>query len=222
MITTPPWERRHLGGSPASKMLAVPNDTPKGWYSRGYLPHLDVPGLFQTVTFRLHDSVPAQVIQGWKKELRWRADLPSDDPIVVKLRNRIARYEDAGHGACWLRDERIAALVENALFHFDGQRYRLLAWCVMPNHVHVLIETFPGHPLYNVVHSWKSFTSLAGNQLLGRHGTFWARDYYDRYIRNDEHMAQAIHYIEQNPVKAGLVQTAEAWRFSSASKKADQ
>ena len=221
---TPPGTAAILAAI-ASKMLALPTNpkprnTPKGWHSRGYLPHLDAPGVYQAITFRLHDSVPAHVIQRWKEELHWRADLPSDDPILTKLRGRIAQYEDAGHGACWLRDQRIAALVESALLYFDGQRYRLLAWCIMPNHVHVLIETFPGYPLHNVVHSWKSFTALQANRLLGRQGSFWARDYYDRYIRNDAHLAQTIVYIEQNPVKAGLVPVAEAWPFSSASKKA--
>src|SRR5262249_35029177 len=160
-------------------------DNPKGWYSRGYLPHLDQPGLYQFITFRLHDSVPEQVITQWKDDLLWRHDLPKTAPAVVKLRQRIAEYEDAGHGACWLRDEQVATLVENALLHFDSQRYCLAAWCIMPNHVHVLIETLPGYPLDKVLHSWKSFTAQKANKLLARNGPFWARDYYDRYIRDE-------------------------------------
>ena len=164
------------GGTPGGN-AAIPggtNDDPKGWYSRGYLPHLDQPGLYQSMTFRLHDSVPEQVIQRWKEELHWREDLPSHAPAVATLRQRIIEYEDAGHGACWLRDERIASLVENALLNFDGQRYRLIAWCIMPNHVHVLIETCSGYPLEKVLHSWKSFTAQMANKLLARNGPFWA------------------------------------------------
>ncbi|RME89457.1 MAG: hypothetical protein D6766_14700, partial [Verrucomicrobia bacterium] len=138
----------------------------------------------------------------------------------IELRRRIEQYEDAGHGACWLRDPRIAGLVENALLHFDGQRYRLLAWCVMPNHVHVLIETRQGWPLADVVHSWKSFTASEANKLLGRSGPFWFREYHDRYIRNAEHYAQTVRYIEANPVKAGLVKLASEWPFGSARRKA--
>jgi type I restriction enzyme R subunit/putative DNA methylase len=78
--------------------------------------------------------------------------------------------------------------MENALLHFDDQRYRLLAWCVMPKHVHVLIETWgsagvspaKGWPLAGVIQSWKSFTAKAIKQLLGRGGEFWQREYYDR------------------------------------------
>ena len=96
----------------------------------------------------------------------------------MELRRRLDRYEDAGHGECWLRRDEIAALVENALLHFDGQRYRLLAWSVMPNHVHVLCECLEGHPLSVIIHSWKFFTSKEANRLLGRSGTFWMEDYF--------------------------------------------
>jgi REP element-mobilizing transposase RayT len=202
------------GNAPGN--AAIPGGT--RWYSRGYLPHLDQSGLYQSITFRLHDSVPEQVIQQWKEELHWRADLPADAAPVIALRRRIVLYEDAGHGVCWLRDKRIATLVQNTLLHFDGQRYRLIAWCIMPNHVHVLIEMFPNHPLDEVLHSWKSFTAQKANRLLARNGPFWARDYYDRYIRDDAHFAQTVTYIEQNPVKAGFIKSAEAWKFSSAFK----
>jgi REP element-mobilizing transposase RayT len=190
---------------------------PKGWYSRGYLPHLDAPGLCQSITFRLHDSVPLEIVQRWKEELQWHADLPAESAVVAELRRRIVANEDAGHGACWLKDERIANLVQAALFHFDGVRYSLLAWCVMPNHVHVLVKSFPGHPLHTVLHSWKSFTANKANTLLARDGIFWSRDYYDRYIRDDSHLARTITYIEQNPVQCGFVKSAAEWRFSSAS-----
>lgn len=174
----------------------------KGWYSRHYLPHCDQPGLVQGITFRLHDALPRPLIEEWKAELMAKPpgtagvppaqcegqqdaggprgltgpndfhDLPSTHPHVVELRRRVARYEDAGHGKCWLRDARIAQLVENALHHFDGQRYRLLSWCIMPNHVHTLIETWEEWPIGGVCHSWKSYTAKKANTVLGRKGTF--------------------------------------------------
>lgn len=205
----------------AAGTAAIPggDSNGKGWYSRGYLPHFDQPGLCQSINFRLHDSVPAHIVQQWKDELRWREDLPGDAPAVVALRERIVKYEDAGHGACWLRQPAIARLVEDALLYFDGERYRLIAWCIMPNHVHTLIETYAGHSLDKVLHSWKSFTAQQANKQLQRRGEFWAREYYDRFMRNEAHMTQTIQYIEQNPVKAGLVASPEAWPFSSASRR---
>jgi REP element-mobilizing transposase RayT len=189
---------------------------PFPWRSRGYLPHFHQPRLVQSLTFRLHDAVPEPVVQSWKDELGWITNLPATDPREVELRKLISRYEDAGHGACWLRDERIATLVENALLHFDSQRYRLVAWCIMPNHVHGLAEISENWPLAGIVHSWKSYTAHEANRILKRSGDFWFREYFDRFVRDDRHFANAVQYIEQNPVKAGLVRTREEWRWSSA------
>jgi REP element-mobilizing transposase RayT len=123
---------------------------------------------------------------------------------------------DSGLGAWWLRRPEIAALVQNALLHFDGDRCRLLAWCVMPNHVHVVIEILGNRSLSDIVRSWKSFTSRRANVLLGRSGPFWHADYFDRYMRDEEHLARTIEYVEQNPVKAGLIDIAADWLWSSA------
>jgi len=119
-----------------------------------------------------------------------------------------------------LRDPAIASIVQDALQHFDGERYRLIAWATMPNHVHVMIEQIAGYPLGDVVHSWKSFTAKAANRRLRRTGAFWERDYFDRYIRDQAHLDATMHYIHENPVKAGLVARAEQWQWSSALRSA--
>jgi len=222
MIEIPPKFANRPPVNPESrgKYLGARAPRPhKDWNSRGYLPHLDKPGMTQSITFRLADSIPTEVLTAWKTELALTGGEAADDPRCAELRERIERYADQGHGACWLRDERVAEQVENALMHFDGERYRLLAWSVMPNHVHALIETLPGFPLGDIVHSWKSFTAKQANKLLDRAGEFWMPDYFDRYIRDEKHLAAVTDYIEQNPVKAGLVRSAGDWRWSSASKK---
>jgi len=110
-----------------------------------------------------------------------------------------------------LRDPVSARIVENALGFFDGERYRLLSWVIMPNHVHVLIEQIPGYRLGDIVHSWKGFTAKQINHLRGRQGAFWAPDYYDRFVRDAVHFESALAYIRNNPVKAGLVAVPEDW-----------
>jgi len=215
-----------------------------GWYSRGYLPHWDHPGMIQSLNFRLADSLPQTVLEQWQQELGVKlkqqplgapASLPASSKTrapkpagkdagapsnigtpSVQLRQRIEEYLDAGHGDCWLRRPDIAALVEGALLHFDPERYRLLAWCVMPNHVHTLIETQAGWPLAGILHSWKSFTGNKANALLGRDCEFWQREYLDRYVRNVEHYEKVLSYIEENPVKAGLAKIKTEWPWSSA------
>jgi REP element-mobilizing transposase RayT len=86
----------------------------------------------------------------------------------------------------------------------------------MPTHVHVLVEQIEGYTLAAVVHSWKSFTSNAANRALDRSGSFWASEYYDRFMRNEVHLETTRAYVVNNPVVAGLCAFPEDWRYSSA------
>ena len=174
--------------------------------------------MIQALNFRLADALPTLILQQWLAELSGK----SDEAMATAVYQRAEKYLDAGHGECWLRNPAIARLVETALLHFDGQRYRLLAWCVMPNHVHALIETREGFPLADILHSWKSFTAKQANKTLGRSSEFWQREYFDRYIRHAEHFQSAIAYIEENPVKAGLARVKTEWPWSSAKVRATQ
>jgi REP element-mobilizing transposase RayT len=184
---------------------------PRGWHSRGYLPHFDAGEVFQSITFRLHDSMPQNLIDRWRCEFAREAENIGD-----ALRWRIEAYLDRGYGTCYLADPRIASIIENSLLHFDGERYRLSAWVVMPNHVHLLAAPSCGKSLSSIMHSIKSYTSQEANKVLRRIGQFWFEDYFDRYIRNALHYNNALVYIESNPVKAGLCKRASDWRFSSA------
>lgn len=182
---------------------------PLYWHSRGYLPHFDSPDQIQALTFRLGDSVPTTVVARWRLELAQARD-------DVELRKRISLYEDAGHGSCLLRHVANAAIVESCLFHADGQRYRLLEWCIMPNHVHALIAPLDGCPLGEIIRTWKTFSAREINKREERSGALWAPEYHDRYIRDQDHYDSARAYIRRNPVKAGLCRAAEDWRWGSA------
>ncbi len=194
-------------------MIDKPIRVQRGWYSRGYLPHLDAVQVIQHITFHLADSLPDNALQRMHDEIA----LITPSGQSRKRRERLQEMLDSGLGCCLLADRRCADLVEQSLLHGDGERYRLLAWVVMPNHVHVLIETLPQWPLGKVVQSWKRHTSRRIRDLVpAAPGPFWQRDFWDRYIRNDEHLAAALRYIEQNPVSAGLTESAEQWEFGSA------
>jgi REP element-mobilizing transposase RayT len=174
---------------------------PIGWHSRGYLPHFDAGEVFQSITFRLHDSMPQNVIERWKQELAC-----DNEDFEDELRYRMEAYLDRGMGACYLIDPRVGNLVQSALLHFDGERYRLSAWVIMPNHVHLLAAPRPNHSLSGIMHSIKSYTSQEANKILAGRGRFWFEDYFDRYIRNAQHFDNATSYIESNPVRAGFMQ----------------
>ncbi len=167
--------------------------------------------MVQAVTFRLADSLPAKVIADWRQELA-----EGDPKADALLRLKIAKWEDAGHGSCLLGRSNHAALVEETLLLFDRDRYRLVEWCIMPNHVHVIVSQVEGKRLDRIVKSWKSYTARKINETEDRSGALWARDYHDRYIRDEKHLWDARVYVRNNPVKAGLCATPEEWRFGSA------
>jgi REP element-mobilizing transposase RayT len=183
-----------------------------GWHSRGYLPHFDGGEIAQTITLHLADSIPAAVVEKWRRELS-SASATSRDTV---LRRRIERYLDQGYGGCALKDRRVASMIQKSLLHFDEQRYRLSSWVVVSNHIHMLLTPKAQWSLSEIMKSFKSYTSHEANKTLGQHGKFWMEDYFDRYVRNEKHFASAIAYIENNPVKARLCKHPEDWPFSSA------
>jgi putative DNA methylase len=189
-----------------------------GFYDRGKLPHRDIAGSIQAVTFRLADSIPKRIIEKWRTELAAALDAEQDEiraEAHAELRRRTARYEDLGQGTCVLRNRELAAIVQETLMASHSGDCRLFAWCVMPNHVHVVFR-LAAIPLGRLVGRWKGSTAHAINQALGRTGPLWQREYFDRAIRDEQHFWRAVRYIHGNPVKAGLCTTPEAWPFSSA------
>jgi putative transposase len=177
----------------------------RGWNERGYVPHRDEPGLVQFVTFRLADGFPEAKREVWEKLLGIEDDR--------ERRVQLEAWLDEGHGECHLREEGIAKAVAEALRKFDGERYLLKAYSIMPNHVHVLFEV-GAVPMAKVVQSWKRFTANRANALLGRKGSFWREDYWDTFMRDVEHEERTVRYIRNNPVKAGLVKDWKAWPWT--------
>ena len=201
---------RREGVSPSHEDTEPTIDKRKG----RYLPHWTSEGAIYVVIFRLADAVPSEVAESWRIERQHvieRAQqkgrpLTQLDRIELhRLHSeKIESFLDAGHGECLLRDPQLAEIVHNALKHFDGQRYELVAWAVMPNHVHAIIRPFEGIDLPEIVHSWKSFTSKEINKRRAHQGAFWMDEYYDHLIRNEEDFRNQVNYVLANPEKAGL------------------
>jgi len=190
-----------------------------------YLPHWTREGATYAVTFRLADSLPQSVVRSWEFE---RLDIlktaqqmnrsltSAEERRLDKLfSEKVEASLDAGLGECWMQRDDIAAVVANALEYFEGTRYRLPAWCVMPNHVHTVVEPLPGFELSNLVHSWKSFTANEANRLIGRAGHFWQPEPYDHLIRDEEDFARQVEYVLSNPLRAGL----RNWKWVGGSAK---
>ena len=208
-------------------------------HCRNYLPHIENQQL-QMITFRLYDSVPKDVIQQWKDTLNGlrASSMQKNAPPSLnglqasslqqkntfqpprdearRLLKLLDKYEDAGYGQCYLRDDRAAEIVRDALFYYDQVKYEVISWCIMPNHVHVLISLLKVVSLSEILHSWRSFSSNEINKLFNRKGQLWMPEYFDRYIRDQEHFNNVVNYIHNNPVKAGLVDDPTHYRWSSA------
>ncbi|MCZ7605593.1 MAG: transposase [Planctomycetota bacterium] len=216
---------RSAGASPAQAVGASPTAPPESAFApidprvmkrhRGYLPHWEREHATYFVTFRLADSLPADARKHIEEQ---RYDIVKtaehlNRPLTDTERERLDQLYsitvdellNAGHGACHLKAPDCAAVVAETLTKFDGERYALYAWCVMPNHVHVVFRPFAGHALGDILHSWKSFTAKACNKLLGRTGEFWQRESFDRLIRDREEFDLRVRYTVENPVAAGLV-----------------
>ena len=188
-------------------------DSYQPWHSRGYLPHFESEGIFQFVTFRLADSLPQTVLNKWKREVE------TDEITDIDFRRRIERYLDQNYGYCYLKDVRVAGCIRETLLKFHDEKYRLISWVVMPNHVHILIRLLGSNKLSAIMHSIKSFTASESNRILHRRGSFWFKESFDRFIRDDKHFYATIRYIENNPVKARFCDDPSEWEFSSAYNK---
>ncbi|HZK80898.1 MAG TPA: transposase [Humisphaera sp.] len=181
------------------------------------LPHWRKDGATYAVTFRLADSLPAALLKQWRGEqddIVERA-IQMGRPLAEHELQRLAELHservetwlDQGHGSCVLRDRRIAELVRGALKHFDGERYQLIAWCIMPNHVHAILRAFPGRDLSAILLSWKGFTGKKAREILGSRGAgeFWQKESYDHIVRDEDDLGKQIRYVLENPKAAGLV-----------------
>ena len=179
-----------------------------------YLPHWTKTGATYNVTFRLADSLPTHVLESWIAERtallnrireQGRECTAHETRRLTELfSQRVDAFLDAGSGACVLRDDAVAKVVSDSIAYFDGERYELHSWCVMPNHVHALLTPTSPHEQSAILHSWKSFTASCINRMLGRSGKLWQPEYYDHLIRDEEDFAHAWQYILDNPIKAGL------------------
>jgi REP element-mobilizing transposase RayT len=187
-----------------------------------HLPHWTKPDGIYNVTFRLADSVPQAKLETWRWEResivehakRQNRPLTRDErDALAKLHtDNIEHFLRSGHGACWLRRDDVAAAVIGAFKFFEDKRYRLYAWCVMPNHVHVIVRPFATVELSKILLSWKSFSAKEANRLLGRHGTFWGTEYYDHLISSDDELRSSIRYVWENPEKACLRDWPWRWK----------
>jgi type I restriction enzyme R subunit len=205
-------------------------------FRRRHLPHWDVPDATYFVTASLEGSIPAQGlldIRAYQADLARRPrpqGMSERDWDLQRWKLVFGREEqwlDEEPAVRHLADPELAGLVANALFFFAGMRYDLLAFVVMPSHFHWVFHPLESwvqtlepepegrQPRERIMQSIKRYTARQCNERLGREGRFWQQESYDHWARDADELERIIHYVEYNPVKAGLVPQANLWQFGS-------
>jgi putative transposase len=195
-------------------MISVTNSSPKEYYRRN-LPHYQPEYATFFITFRLAGSFPLDVVKKIKDEKR----ITSLSTTAKKEKQSFSKFDklldSIGCGPKWLAEEKVAILVAEAIRKRDQLEYDLDAYCLMPNHLHLVIKLErSGASLYKIMQSFKTYTARACNKILNRNGAFWQHESNDHVVRNGKELEKIISYALNNPVKAGLVDSQEKWKWS--------
>jgi len=212
-------------------------------YHESRLPHILPIGATFFVTYRLADALPQSIVKLLEKELteeikvlKKEGKKDMREQIIRAKKRNFGKFDkqldDKPYGACHLKIPAIADLVKESLMKRDEDWYELIAYCIMPNHVHILIDTSIqlGNKegklwteeeledkyiqLDKIMKQIKGSSARYINLALNRKGTLWQKDSYDHYVRNEKEWLNILNYILDNPVKAGLVSKWEDWPFS--------
>jgi REP element-mobilizing transposase RayT len=211
-------------------------------YYHRHLPHYQPSDATFFVTFRLAGSLPVTVIE------RMRIDRELIKKRIEGIRNKKVRSEEwleysdkyfssfdellekGTYGPQWLREPEIARIVQDALCFYDKNTYDLLCYCIMPNHVHMVISvgrifnstnltdrneiSTNNKQLFRILQSIKRYTAKRANITLNRRGAFWQHESYDHVVRDDADLSRIVECVIYNPVRAGLVQSWEEWPWT--------
>lgn len=201
----------------------------KEYYHR-HLPHWQPVGAVFFITFRLKGSLPYEVIKELQEEKK-REKIEAGKLLLGRRRKQNYLDEDiyfgkldnfldkAQFGPRWLSQPEIAEIVKEALMYRNEKVFDLYAFCIMSNHVHVVLEPNESEyhsdlPLHKIMQSLKRLTARQANILLGRRGAFWQDESYDHVIRDNEEYIRIVNYVLENPVKAGLASKWDEWQWT--------
>jgi REP element-mobilizing transposase RayT len=211
------------------KVLLMPTED---IFYRRNLPHYHLGGYPLFITFRLTDSLPLEILEQLKTQrlLELKALKNNSADARHKVEKKHFELYDNWLDQCqfgprWLQAGNIAEIVVNEMHNLNDNRYKLMAYCIMPNHVHLLIESLISkqanhrgksakYPVTDTLRLLKGRTARNCNLELKRDGSFWQHESYDHVVRDNEDLERIILYILNNPVKAGLVKEWKNWPFT--------
>lgn len=192
----------------------------KYYYERN-LPHYQPLDAIYHITFRLYDSIPKNILNDFQNSFN-KSEIEEHliNPKEKKLNQQTKYFKKfdsylakQSNGPFWLQVDKIAGTVSESIIYRNDKEYDLICFCIMPNHVHLIIEN-PRIQLFTIMKYLKGYTSFRCNKILCRKGPFWQPESYDHIIRDRNELENQIIYVLENPVKAGLVNNWNDWKWS--------
>ena len=181
--------------------------------SKRNLPHWEQGSVWYSVTFRLYDSLPQEKLKEyayqrdlWLKQNNNNIELkrPKKNEYYKLFSDMVDLWLNSGYGKCILKQYEISKILDDSIKYFNGDRYILDSWVIMPNHVHILFKPVNDYTAQNIVASWKSYTANTINRQIGSKGQLWAHESYDHIVRSVEEFLHIRNYIANNPQKADI------------------
>jgi len=183
-------------------------------FHRRNLPHLYTKDGIYFITFRLADSIPSDKVAEIKAA-NDKAEQMDDEKFKRLLKKYDKILDSAVLGKKYLASPKIAEICKYTLHYPDGKDYKLICYCIMPNHIHLVILLLSGNKgISKIMQSIKRISARKSNLVLNRTGKFWQDESYDRLVRDDKELYFIIKYVLLNPVNAGLVQNWTDWKYT--------
>jgi REP element-mobilizing transposase RayT len=183
------------------------------------LPHWKIDGAIYWITFRLFDSLPQGKLTLWRQQREeWVKSqaLPWNEAIWMEydrlFGDRIQQWLDSGLGECVLARPLVRMEVQHAILKFNSKKLTIHGAVIMPNHVHLLLEPFPGEDISLIMKGIKGASARGANKVLGKKGSLWMEESFDHIVRSEAQYFKLIEYIKNNPVKARL-EPQDYWLF---------
>lgn len=181
-------------------------DKPIEISSKDKLPHWHQDGKIQFITFRLADSLPQSKVNELKEKIQIFENhhpRPWDETTLIEYHKIVSpeyeKFLDNGYGECILKESRFRRIIKEAIFYYNDSKYEVIAFVIMPNHVHLLLRILKNNKLNKIMQSIKRYSAREINKQLNRDGALWMKRYFDRIVRNREHLNHCLNYIKENP-----------------------
>jgi len=183
----------------------------KRHFHRRNLPHLYYNEGIYFVTFRLYDSIHPNELKQLQEKLKENQKLhPAQQKKLFKKYELL--LDNPNNNIKYLRQTEILEICKTSIHFFDGKEYKLICYCIMPNHIHIVFELLNKEKLVgDLIGSIKKYTARESNLILMKQGQFWQHESFDRLVRDDIELYFTVRYVLMNPVNAGLVRDWKEW-----------